>query len=146
MFNLRRGEKGFTLIEIMVVLVILGVLATISVPVYTNSVRKAKISEAISNVGSYGTAIRIHKMEKGDWPQTKPDGAKCPDFDDIDLNENYFTLKWTKPANKDTNLDIIVTTNNFDVSGSITYRIYADTLKGEWQTSALLTKYAPYVL
>ena len=154
MFNLSRGEKGFTLIEIMVVLVILGVLATISVPAFTKYVRKAKISEAISNVGSYGTAIRIYKMEKGDWPQAKPKpvppatSAQCPDLPDIDVNEKYFTLDWT-PVNKDTKLTInINNTASFDHTCTFSYEIDAKTLKGKWidGTEKCLEEYVPYLL
>ena len=150
MFGLMKGEKGFTLIEIMVVLVILGVLATISVPAYTKYVRKAKISEAISNVGIYGTAIRIYRMEEGKWPQTaKTAGVKAGDFTDIHLNENFFGLDWVGTTGKTTDFEINVTTDNFkfDADGTFKYTIDDETFKGTWteDTYTLLTKYAPYL-
>lgn len=152
MFSLMNGQKGFTLIEIMVVLVILGILATISVPAYTKYVRKAKISEAISNVGTYGTAIRINRMEKGKWPlEAKAAGEQAPDFDDIDVNEKFFGISWpvTDKANP---LIITVATGvdfDFDEEGTFTYTINPITYKGEWAdapTYELLKKYAPYLL
>jgi len=151
MFNLRRGERGFTLIEIMVVLVILGVLATISVPAYTKYVRKAKIGEAISNVGSYGTAIRIYRMEEGTWPQAaKQAGAQASDFSDIDVNEKFFGLSWIASTAKTNNLVITVDTENFDFDedGEFSYTIDATSYNGVWkdEEGELLEKYAPFLL
>ncbi len=47
--NLRkiRGEKGFTLVELMVVVIILGILATLSIPLYSGYVKRGKVSEAL---------------------------------------------------------------------------------------------------
>ena len=148
MFNPRREEKGFTLIEIMVVLVILGVLATITVPAYIKYVRKAKIGEAISNVGSYATAIIIYKMEKGDWPAAKPGGQQSSDLLEIDVNEKYFTLNWT-PGDKNTDLTINVNdTPSFDHICTFAYIIDAKTLKGKWVDGPekCLEEYVPYLL
>ncbi len=138
MFNLRRGEKGFTLVEIMVVLVILGVLATISVPVYTGYVRKARISEAISNVGAYANAMRIYKMEHAEYP---PSTQTL----NVSIDEYYFGITWVLSFDKLTATMTITpkTTSDIPVADTGTYILDKD-YKGAW-SGVLVEKYASYL-
>lgn len=48
--QLKTFQQGFTLIELMIVVVIIGVLSSIAVPAYTQHVRRAKLAEAISQL------------------------------------------------------------------------------------------------
>lgn len=47
----RRSEKGFTLVELMIVVVIIGILASIAIPKFSNLIGKAKTSEAKQTLG-----------------------------------------------------------------------------------------------
>jgi len=151
-FKRKNPEGGFTLIEIMVVLVILGALAIISVPVYSNYVNRAKINEAISNVDALANAIRIYKMENGKWPSkddlTK-DNTIAGTLKVVDINETYFTIEnWTVPAyNQDLTIRLTAKSDS-GLTGSINYIITPE-YKGKWgedNSNKLLTKYAPYLL
>jgi len=70
----RRHEKhlgkksGFTLIEIILVVVIIGILAGIAIPRMGGKTEKAKISQAKSNVVALGMAIQEFEMMNGDYP------------------------------------------------------------------------------
>lgn len=49
---MKRHESGFTLIELLITVAIIGILATIAYPVYTDSVRKGRRAEAITDLYS----------------------------------------------------------------------------------------------
>ena len=53
------NQKGFTLIELMIVIAIIGILAAIAIPAYQNYVKKAAYSEVISAMTSYKTAVDV---------------------------------------------------------------------------------------
>ena len=62
-------KKGFTLIELLVVVLIIGILSAIAVPQYTNAVEKARLSEALSMIGSLKPSIDTYVMANG-YPST----------------------------------------------------------------------------
>jgi|AntDeeMinimDraft_5_1070356.scaffolds.fasta_scaffold18818_2 type IV pilus assembly protein PilA len=49
-------QKGFTLIELMIVVAVIGILAALSIPVYQGFLEKSQISRAVSELGAYRTA------------------------------------------------------------------------------------------
>ena len=58
-------KKGFTLIELLVVVLIIGILSSIALPQYTNAVEKARMSEALSIIGSLKTGIDAYVLANG---------------------------------------------------------------------------------
>lgn len=60
-----KGKKGFTLIELMVVILIVGILAAVAIPILRGRIDAAKWSEGKAMMGSIATAIRAYNSEKG---------------------------------------------------------------------------------
>ncbi|MBC8473386.1 MAG: prepilin-type N-terminal cleavage/methylation domain-containing protein [Candidatus Omnitrophica bacterium] len=50
-------RKGFTLVEVLIVVIIIGILASIAVPQYVTSIEKARSGEAAVNIGSIRTSV-----------------------------------------------------------------------------------------
>ena len=63
MLKLFRNQKGFTLVELMIVVVIVGILAAVAIPMYTGSVKRAKASEAVAALGTIRSALRVYYAE-----------------------------------------------------------------------------------
>ncbi len=66
-----KNQRGFTLIEIMVVVVILGILAAIVVPRLLNEPEKARRISAATQIRSFEEALGIFKLENGFFPSTE---------------------------------------------------------------------------
>jgi type IV pilus assembly protein PilA len=73
-----RAKKGFTLIELMIVVAILGILAAIAIPTYMDYTKRAKVSEAISLLSGVANAIAEYHTSQGKMPTSLDDigGAK----------------------------------------------------------------------
>jgi general secretion pathway protein G len=63
--------KGFTLIELMVVIVILGILATLIVPRLMERPGQAKQVKAKLQIESFETALKLYKLDNGSYPTTE---------------------------------------------------------------------------
>jgi general secretion pathway protein G len=82
-----RNEKGFTLIELMVVVIILGILASLIVPRFMGRTDEAKIVKAKVDISALETAIKLYKLDNGVYPSTeqglqalieKPESGRIP--------------------------------------------------------------------
>ena len=63
---MKSEPKGFTLIELMVVILIIAVLAAASVPLMRGKIDRSKWSEANATAGSIRTAVKVYFVETGD--------------------------------------------------------------------------------
>ena len=68
---LAMDAKGFTLIELMIVVVILGILAMVVVPNVMDRPDEARQTKARSDIKSLETALRLFKLDNGFYPTTE---------------------------------------------------------------------------
>jgi general secretion pathway protein G len=66
-------RKGFTLIEVLVVVFILGILAAIVAPRFIGRTEDAKITEAKVQIKNLETALKLFKLDNGFYPSTEQD-------------------------------------------------------------------------
>ena len=68
--RMTRGEQGFTLIEVMVVVVILSILAAIIVPRIMDRPDKARIVKAQSDIRALESALNLYRLDNHNYPTT----------------------------------------------------------------------------
>jgi prepilin-type N-terminal cleavage/methylation domain-containing protein len=76
------GKKGFTLIEILFVIVVIGILAAIVIPRLTETAVTAKEAACDANVSNINTQVERWYFNNGSWPAN--------DLSDIGADDDYF--------------------------------------------------------
>lgn len=74
--SVRRSEQGFTLLEIMVVVVIIGLLAAIVVPNFVSNIDKAAISRVKQDIRGVETALNLYRLDNFRYPSSE-DGLQA---------------------------------------------------------------------
>lgn len=65
---MRKNQQGFTLIELMIVVAIIGILAAIAIPAYQDYTIRAQVSEGMSLASGVRTAVSEYYQATGNWP------------------------------------------------------------------------------
>ena len=100
MNKLVNNPHGFTLVELMIVIVIVGILAAVAIPIYQGNVKKAKMSECDAALGTIRTALRVFYAEHGEYPDTKGQ-EKGEEFfsDSLDIQQPDLDGRFFKSGN-----------------------------------------------
>ena len=102
--RIRPGERGFTLIEIMIVVIIIGLLAALVAPKLFGKLTMAKQKSAKAQIELFGTALDAFRLDTGRYPATeeglkalreKPSGAE--NWDGPYLPKEIPLDPWGKP-------------------------------------------------
>jgi len=94
-----KKRAGFTLVELMIVVVIVGILAAVGLALYRGYVKKAIATEGVAGLGTVRTALRVNMAETGQY-DVMGDGTtltggeaadEVPGIDVGDLQGTYFS-------------------------------------------------------
>jgi type IV pilus assembly protein PilA len=94
-------QKGFTLIELMIVVAIIGILAAIAIPQYQNYVGRSNIASAVSTISANKTLLEAFVMENGFFPDGVTDKV-----DEVKDGAGVVTTK-AQPSQKVQDLGIV---------------------------------------
>ena len=117
------NKKGFTIVEIMIVIIVIGILATISMPIYRNYVRRSISSEAEALVNMIAQAERIYYMENGNYLPVGSSSAKVSSNSELGvdstMNAYFRSFYIARSGSGSTATFTAVTTGSGDGNGIV---------------------------
>src|SRR5207249_4688644 len=73
--TMKRVQQGFTLIELMIVVAIVGILAAIALPAYQDYIVRSKMSEGVAAIAACKTSVAEYAATKGVFPANLSDSG-----------------------------------------------------------------------
>ncbi len=105
-----QNQKGFTLIELMIVVAIIGILAAVALPAYQNYTKKAKFSEVVAATQALKTAIEVCAQTEGSITACTQ-GTKGVPADVSTAVGNVASIAWDAAAGARTITATAISTN-----------------------------------
>ena len=119
----RMKMKGFTLVEVLIVVIIIGILAAIGIPQFAASIEKAKGGEARAGLGHVQTGEKVYYAENEYYTPTIVDL-------DITLTQRYWTFTISTPSS--TTYTATATRSGGTRSGQTVTMDQDGTISGNW--------------
>ncbi|MEM7431740.1 MAG: pilin [Pseudomonadota bacterium] len=124
----RRAQSGFTLIELMIVVAILGILASVAIASFRTYTVRAQISEGLNLIGPIKTAIAEYFVDSGGFPTDNADaGLEAPTeygggyVTSITVVDDTVSILFGNRANSAINGEILEVVAS-DSTGSLTWQ------------------------
>ena len=118
------NQKGFTLIELMIVVAIIGILAAIAIPAYQDYTKRTHVSEGMSLAGAAKAAVAEYYASQGVWPNNNGSAGLATAASiagnavtSVSVGNRTITITYNARVSNGSTILMVAT----DASGSITW-------------------------
>ena len=136
-----RKQQGFTLIELMIVVAIIGILAAIAIPAYQDYTIRAQVSEGLNLTGACKAAVTEFYQDTGDFPGTNSLAGLADPLEisgkytvSVTATDNTCAAEFGAEANSNI-LGSVLTMTATDNAGSVSWECTAD-FDNKWLPAA----------
>ena len=147
------AQKGFTLIELMIVVAIIGILAAIAIPAYQDYITRSQVSEAVTLGGGLKSPLAEYGADKNSWPSlVAPTASTSAGQLNATLTGKYSTVTNTVTGTYPSgSVTVTMTTGKASgstltyatINGGSTWACGAAPVDGATGAATILPKYLP---
>ena len=127
---MKKVQQGFTLIELMIVVAIIGILAAIAIPAYQDYTIRAQVSEGMNLAAAAKTAVAETYLNRGTAPANRTAAGMTANagdtegkyVDQLEVTEGEILIRYGNEAHSNINQKILVLTPFLSLDESVVWR------------------------
>jgi type IV pilus assembly protein PilA len=111
---MKQVQKGFTLIELMIVVAIIGILAAVAIPAYQDYTIRAQVSEGMSLAAGAKTSVAEYYTQRGTFPADNDEAGMATNtdisgsyVDQVTVNNGVIEVRYGNDANNEINGEVL---------------------------------------
>lgn len=116
---MKQNQKGFTLIELIVVVAIMGVIGAILIPQFSTMNLRSRLSTDVSSLKIAQAQVEYYYTEKGKWPGTGSDGKTAATVETVlsdIIKEGYLDARYVSKDAGKTKFNLMLQTKGDGIS------------------------------